>query len=161
MLGGENMLEITRVDVSKGLNQFIERDQRFGALPSALKKIAINTAQTVLGYKDEDLSFRAGEIDAEAIKDGFAHDEQEESGKLLEKYQTLHNKLLERQPFEEVQRIGLGQLRQMIASRMSRIALAKQLGYQPGKYAEIVHMSDFQAANDLSWQAVREFQTKS
>jgi len=157
----EDMSEITQVGVPEGLNQFIERNPRFRALPPALKTIAINTALTVLGYKDEDLLFKASEIDAEAIEDGFVRAEQEANGGLSTNYQTLQTKLLEKRSFEEAQRIGLRQLRQNIASRMSRIALAKQLGYQPGKYAEIVGKPDFKAANDLCWQAVREFQAGS
>ena len=56
-------------------------------------------------------------------------------------------------------RIGLARLRPSIASRMSRLELAKHLECQPGQYSSIVLRPDFQVASDFCWQAVREFQT--
>ena len=155
------MLETTQVDVPERLTQFIEENERFKSLPQELKTIAINTAQTVLGYKDEDLLIKAGEIDAEAIENEFARVEQEVNGRLVEADRIYRTKLLTKRSFEEAMKIGLSQLRQSMSSRMSKIALAGELGYQPGKYKDIVANPHFAAANDLCWQLVREFQLRS
>lgn len=144
------------------LSQFFRENTRFEALPPALKTIAIDTAQTVLGYKDQDLLLKAVEIDTIAISDEFAHTEQEGRGGLIENYLINHKELLEKYPFEEVVKIGMRRLRQSIAFRMSRSALAKELGYhQPGEYEKITTNPDFQAANELCWEVVKKFQTRS
>lgn len=144
------------------LNKFFRENTRLEALPPALKTIAINTAQTVLGYKDQDLLLKAIEIDTIAISNGFAHTEQEGRGGLIENYLINHKELLEKYTFEEVVKIGMSRLRQSIAFRMSRSALAKELGYhQPGDYEKITTNPDFLAANELCWELVKEFKTRS
>jgi len=152
---GQRQQQVTGV---KGLIEFADKTRRFKTLPSPLKDIAINTALKVLQIEDGNLIYRAGEIDVLAMTDEFAHTEQSANGALIKNHTKMHEYLLRRYSYDEATRIGLAKFRQSIASRISRLELAKHLRYQPGQYASFVLRPDFQAANDFCWQAVREFQ---
>ena len=139
------------------IDEFASSKDRFNSnLPPNIRMTAIDIALAVLTAPENEVFELAAELDFWAVMDGFARYEQEVNGKLLQNHQNLRIELLRRYPFDEVQRITNKSLRQAVASRWSRIQLARDLGYRAGRVKEITLRSDFQAGNDLCWQAVLE-----
>lgn len=144
-------------DILAKVERFASSD-RFANLPTVLREIAITRAVEVLGLSEEDLLLEAGEIDARAITDPFSHYERELNGSILDNYQKFRLQMLhDGNMFATVEQAAMRRLRVSIASRSVREKLARKLGYKPGQAEAITLREDFQAANDLTWQAVREF----
>ncbi len=159
-------------DILSRVQGFSARTERFDDLPPDLKKIAINNAVYALSIPDSDLLISAAEIDMHAIDNPFARYDKEVSGSLLDNHHKLRLRLLDTgRSYDVVEQISLRYLRISIASRRVREELVQALGHKPGSVAEELaealggyryepgsKRDYFQRANDLTWQAVREFQ---
>ncbi len=145
------------------INEFAARSEYHSGIPRNLKKIAIDTAIETIMLDETALLLKAGELDSLAIENSFARAENEASGGILAQDRTLRSELakLGGRSFEDNQRIANDRLRLAIVSRQSRTRLAEELGYQPGQRIKIVTREDFNAANNLAWQATNEFSSKT
>lgn len=141
------------------IKDFVTKNKRFNNLPPNLKKIAVDTAVYALSLSYSDLLLVAGEIDTHGIFSPFARMEEEGCGSLLDNHQKLRLHLLETgRSYDVTQQVSLRQLRISIASRKSREELAEALRWRHGREKTIVERENFQTANDLAWQAVKELQ---
>jgi hypothetical protein len=151
--------QLRAVQLRNEIYKYAAGIEYFDRLTSDLKDIAIKVAIKTIMLPDSKLRLKAREVDALAYKNNFARADLEANGSLLDQDRRLRIKLtfLDDRSLDDVKRDANAQLREDLASRQLRILLAAELGYQPGKWKEIVANEDFTAANMLARLATRDF----